>query len=41
VKLPEQLAWARGGWGELAAVAEARAARRAVELSVHGQGFGD
>jgi hypothetical protein len=37
VRLTEQLARARGGWGELSAVAGARA----VELSVHGQGSGD
>jgi hypothetical protein len=30
VKLSEQLAWVRGGWGELATVARARVARRAV-----------
>jgi hypothetical protein len=41
VRLAEQLAWARGGWGELAVVARARAARQAVELSVHCQGSGD
>jgi hypothetical protein len=41
VKLSEQLAWARGGWRELAAVAGGRAARQAVELLVHGQGSGD
>jgi hypothetical protein len=41
VRLAEQLAWARGGWGELVEVAGARAARQAVELSVHCQGSGD
>jgi hypothetical protein len=41
VKLIEQLVWMRCGWGELAVVARARAARRVVELSVHGQGSSD
>jgi hypothetical protein len=36
VRLAKQLAWARGGWGELATVAGAQAARQAMELSVQG-----
>jgi hypothetical protein len=40
VKLTGLLAWTRGGWGELAVVARARAAWRAEELSVQGQSSG-
>jgi hypothetical protein len=35
------LVWTRDGWGELAAVVGARAARWAEELSVHGRNSGD